>query len=86
MMNGELEIFDVVKNVEFKEFACLEESGTELSVLTLLEPSADEWNRKARIQNTKMFTLNHEREPVNYSEVLVWIYPDKEKVISLGTI
>jgi hypothetical protein len=69
-----LELFKGVKNVEFTEFQYCEEVKAELPVFTLTDIPADEWNRRARINNTKMFVQIHERLPVNYEEVLTWVY------------
>jgi hypothetical protein len=86
-MDKVIELFDGLKNVEFTEFQYIEEVGAELPVFTLTDIPADEWNRRARINNTKMFVQIHERQPVNYIEVLAWVYsllndedvPEKEK-------
>jgi hypothetical protein len=72
MIDG-LELFDGVKNVEFTEFTYCEEVGANLPVFTLTEPSAEEWNRRARIQNTKMFVEILGRKPKDYQEVLTWV-------------
>jgi hypothetical protein len=47
--------------------------GREVPVFTIVEPSVEEWNRKARVQNTKLFVEIHERQPENYDEVLCWV-------------
>jgi hypothetical protein len=73
-MNDVIELFDGVKNVEFESFTYCEELGADLPVFTLKEPSAEEWNRKTRIQNAKMFTEIMGRQPSNEQEVLKWIY------------
>jgi hypothetical protein len=67
-------LFDGVKNMEFTEFQYVEEVEAELPVFTLTDIPVDEWNRRARINNTKMFVQIHERLPVNYEEVLTWVY------------
>ncbi|MDP4085791.1 MAG: hypothetical protein Q8934_14390 [Bacillota bacterium] len=73
-MNVDLINFYGAKNVEFDEFTYVEEFGTELSVFTLTDIPADEWNRKACIQNTKMFVETFNREPKDLDEVYDWIY------------
>jgi hypothetical protein len=71
MMNDSvLELFDGVRNVEFKGLLSV---GAEPPVFTLKEPTKEEWNHKAQIQNTKMFVLIYNRQPKDYNEVLVWI-------------
>jgi hypothetical protein len=74
-----IEVFDGIKNVEFKEFKYLEEAGTDLPVFILKLETADEWNKKARIQNTKMYIQITKRIPKDYHEVLTWIYGRNEE-------
>ncbi|KGP59365.1 hypothetical protein NP92_14515 [Anoxybacillus gonensis] len=71
-----------VKNVEFTGHLYCKETGRELPVFTLNEPSVEEWNRRAKIQNTKMFVQIMKRQPENYQEVLNWVYsliPENEE-------
>lgn len=84
-MNDVLEVFDGVKNVDFK---CFEDTEAELPVFSLVEPTAAEWNAKARTQNIKMFIQINKRVPKDYKEVSMWIYhPENiKKAISLGKI
>lgn len=42
-------IFEGVKNVEFTGYHYCKETGSELPVFTLNEPSVEEWNRRAKI-------------------------------------
>lgn len=75
-------IFEGVKNVEFTGYHYCKETGSELPVFTLNEPSVEEWNRRAKIQNTKMFIQIMKRQPKNYQEVLDWVYsliPENEE-------
>lgn len=67
MKNDILDVFDQVENVEFKEIT------EDLLTFTLADPTPEEWNRKAKIQNTKMFVELHNRLPANYEEVSNWI-------------
>jgi hypothetical protein len=69
-----LEIFDGVKNVEFTEFQYVEEVKAELPVFTLTDIPADEWNHRAKVNNTKAFIENFNRDPRDYDEVLIWVY------------
>jgi hypothetical protein len=73
-MKDILEIFDKVKNVEFTTYTECEGLEKELPVFTLNEAFAEEWNKRARINNTKMFVRIYERQPENYQEVLTWVY------------
>lgn len=70
-----VEVFDTVKNVEFTNFV----EDKDLPIFKIKEKSVEDWNKRARVQNIKMFVLIHKRQPKNYQEVLVWIYSDKEK-------
>lgn len=54
-MNEGLERFAGATNLKFKKFTYQEEINAELPVFELKEPSIEEWNKKARIQNTKAF-------------------------------
>jgi hypothetical protein len=89
-MNDIIEVFDGVKNIEFKELTQLEDVKAEFPVFTLKEKEAEEWNKKARIQNTKMFSEVLNRQPKDYQEVLTWVYgfiPGNEKSHSdCGTV
>lgn len=71
-MNIELINFYGAQNVEFEEFMFCEGQSEEVPSFTLTEPTADEWNTKARRQNTKMFVEVLKRQPKNYEEVLIW--------------
>jgi hypothetical protein len=73
-MDNVLELFDGLKNVEFTEFQYCEEVKTELPVFTLTDIPADEWNSRARINNTIMFVRIRKRIPKDYDEVLAWVY------------
>jgi len=68
-----LELFDGAKNVEFKEFTYVKEVQAEIPVFTLTDIPVEDWNRRARIQNTKTFVEITGRLPVDYKEVLNWI-------------
>lgn len=72
-MNLDLINFYGAQNVEFEEFTSLESVSNEVALFTLTEPTMDEWNSKARKQNTKMFIEINSRQPVNYEEVLTWV-------------
>jgi hypothetical protein len=74
-----LEVFDGANNIEFKDFTYIKEVGADLVTFTLKEEPAEEWNRKAKIQNTKMFVEIIGRQPKDYQEVLSWIYGENEK-------
>lgn len=68
------------KNIEFKEVVFNEDLKSDVEVFQLKEPSHDEWNKKARKQNIKMFIEINNRIPKDYNEVLTWIYsPEKEE-------
>lgn len=72
-MKSSVELLSTCKNVV--PFGVTEVAdGLELPTLSLVEPSVEEWNRKAEIQNTKMFIQLQRRIPNNYGEVLKWIY------------
>jgi hypothetical protein len=73
-MSDVLGLFDRVKNVKFTEFTYCKEVDADLPVFTLTEPTAEEWNKRARKQNTKMFIEIHNRHPEDYDEVLSWVY------------
>jgi hypothetical protein len=76
------EVFNVVENVEFNGYEFSKSVGAKLPVFTLKEPTVEEWNRKAKIQNTKMFVQILKRQPKNYQEVLTWIHsfiPDNKE-------
>lgn len=68
------ELFYGIKNVEFEGFTYCEEVGAELPVFELTDISAEEWNRQAKISNTKAFIEVHGRQPVNYDEALSWVW------------
>jgi hypothetical protein len=73
------------KNVDFSGQTHFE--GAELPVFTIKEPSVEEWNRKAREANTKMFIRIMGRQPKDYNEVLAWIYtPENEENCQAATI
>jgi hypothetical protein len=72
-MEQVIELFDVVKNVEFTEFSYREEVKAELPVFTLTDIPAGEWNIRARFQNIKMFVEILGRQPKDYQEVLTWV-------------
>lgn len=74
-----IEVFDEAKNVDFLEFTNCEGLGAELPVFSLKEPTTAEWNRKAKIQNTKMFIRIMKRNPRSYQEVLEWIHSPKKE-------
>lgn len=73
-----LELFDTVKNVYFKDL--IENDGLVQGTIlfALLEPNKDDWNAKAKKQNTKMFIEIHGRQPNGYEEVREWIKRNKE--------
>lgn len=62
-----------VKNIEFTGYHFCKEAGRELPVFMLKEPSAEEWNERAKEQNTKMFVQIMKRQPKNYQEVSNWV-------------
>jgi hypothetical protein len=74
-----MEVFDGAKNVDFEEYAYCEEIQFGVPVFKMKEPSVEEWNRRSRIQNTKMFIQINNRLPKDYQEVLTWIYGGYEK-------
>jgi hypothetical protein len=73
-MDNVLEIFDGLKNVEFTEFQYCEEVRAELPVFTLTDIPVDDWNREAKVNNTKAFIEKFNRVPLDYDEVLTWVY------------
>lgn len=74
-----MEIFDGIKNVEFQKLTYCKEVGTELPVFKIKEPTVEEWNKKARTQNTKMYIQINKRIPKDYQEVLTWINAGNEE-------
>lgn len=68
------DLFKGIKNVEFTGTMYSKGVGAELPVFTLNEPTMEEWNEKARIQNTKSFIKIHNRQPDNYEEVLEYLW------------
>lgn len=67
MLNG-------IKNVNYVGNVFVEEISQELPLFILEDIPAEEWNRRARIQNTKMFIQEHKRLPFDYEEVKAWVY------------
>lgn len=61
-------------NIVFVENRYFEEVSSEVSVYTIKEPTAEGWNRKAKIQNIKMFISHFKRQPKDYLEVQAWIH------------
>lgn len=66
--------FEKVSNIEFTGYQYIEDVDRELPCYTLHEPSTEEWNRRAKIQNTKMFVQKFNRKPKDYEEVMVWLW------------
>ncbi|WP_217270036.1 hypothetical protein [Neobacillus endophyticus] len=86
-MSNAIDMFDQVKNVEFMVITYNEEIQAEIPSFKLKEPSTEEWNKKARIQNTKMFIQINKKMPQTYQEVLAWIYDEhKESHSDCGTV
>lgn len=84
-MSDSLELFDTVTNVHFREFmenGWLEE---ETFIFTLVERNKEAWNRKAIIQNTKMFIKITGKQPNDYEEVRSWINGNKENSSTRNT-
>jgi hypothetical protein len=81
-----IELFDGVTNIDFKGLAFVEELKAEVPVFKLREPSPEEWNKRAREQNTKIFIQLHKRQPKDYNEVLAWINGNKENQCAGNTM
>jgi hypothetical protein len=79
-----LEVFDGANNIEFKEFTYIKEVSAELPVFKIKEPTIEEWNKRARKQNTKMFIQINKKLPKDYQEVLNWIYGENNESHSAG--
>ncbi|RHW31494.1 hypothetical protein D1B31_22060 [Neobacillus notoginsengisoli] len=80
-----------LQNVDFEGYAYFEEQEAVLPVFTLMDIPADEWNRRARINNTEAFIREHRRMPDTYEEVRSWIdsliaAPDPTPILSEETI
>jgi hypothetical protein len=73
-MNDAMKLFSGVKNVEFEGHTYVEEIGAELPLFTLVDIPADRWNAMAKESNTKAFIELVGRQPVDYKEVLTWVY------------
>ncbi|MCM3165098.1 hypothetical protein [Metabacillus litoralis] len=78
-MNDVLEVMDSAVNVEFKEFTYFKEEDVELATFKIIEPSAEDWNKRARKQNIKMYIEINKRIPKDYQEVLTWIYSSEKE-------
>ncbi|KSU86555.1 hypothetical protein AS180_17860 [Priestia veravalensis] len=73
-MSNLMNMFEGARNVEFTGLQYCEEIGERLPVFELTDIPADERNRRAKIQNTKVFIEKHGKEPKDYDEVLAWVY------------
>jgi hypothetical protein len=85
-MDCSIDLFDGVTNIDFKGLALVEELKAEVPVFKLREPSPEEWNKRAREQNTKIFIQLHKRQPKDYNEVLVWINGDNDNFLKLNEV
>lgn len=68
-----IEVFDGAKNVDFNGFKYFNKVEKELPVFTLKEPTVEEWNAKAELNNTKSYIRTNGKQPANYSEVREWV-------------
>ena len=73
-MNDSMKMFEGVNNVEYIGQQYCEELAAELPVFELTDIPADEWNRRAKVSNTKAFVEKFDRQPKDYDEVLEWVY------------
>lgn len=63
-----------IKNIEYIGVTYSEDLNRDLPAFELKEHSVEEWNKKAKVQNTRMFIKKFNRQPRDYNEVLAWIY------------
>lgn len=59
-------------NIEALNPIYVREVDRKIPAFRITEPSPEQWNRKAREQNIRMFIEVHKRQPVDYEEVLTW--------------
>lgn len=88
-MENPIELFEKAKNVSFEGYKYCDEVKRELPVYKIRDIPEDEWNRKAKISNTKAFVETFGRDPKDYEEALSWVYSIvedcKKKAIEAGT-
>lgn len=69
-----MKLFEGINNIEFAGFEFVKDLGKDLPVFTLTDLPVDEWNARAQKNNTAAFIQEFSRMPLNYDEVLTWVY------------